>query len=71
MQNLLIDISYKIGQQDDLMTPHSINLSYDNNIFIKDLSTGKLYIGNGSNIVDEIKTDKSNNWAKTFFYGGD
>ena len=42
-----------------------------NNILVKNIASGQLYIGNGSNIVDEIKTDKSNNWAKTFFYGGD
>jgi hypothetical protein len=41
-----------------------------NNILIKNIKDGKLYIGNDTGIVDEVKTDKSNNWAKMFFYGG-
>lgn len=42
------------------------------NIFVKNVSDGRLYMGNNSNnILSEIKTDNSNNWAKTFFYGGD
>lgn len=40
------------------------------NMLIKNIVDGKLYIGNGTDIVDEVKTDKSNNWAKMFFYGG-
>jgi uncharacterized membrane protein YjjP (DUF1212 family) len=40
------------------------------NMLAKDIESGKLYIGNQTNIMDEIKTDKSNNWAKMFFYGG-
>jgi uncharacterized membrane protein YjjP (DUF1212 family) len=40
------------------------------NLIAKDIESGKLYIGNNTNIMDEIKTDKSNNWAKMFFYGG-
>ena len=39
------------------------------NLLIKNIADGRLYIGNGTNIADEIKTDKSNNWAKMFFYG--
>jgi hypothetical protein len=46
-------------------------ISPDEITFVKDLLDGKLYIGDGSNVMNEIKTDKSNNWAKTFFYGGD
>jgi uncharacterized membrane protein YjjP (DUF1212 family) len=42
-----------------------------NNILVKNIASGQLYIGDGSNVMNEIKTDKSNNWAKTFFYGGD
>lgn len=38
---------------------------------VKDVVSGKIYIGDNSNTPNEIKTDKSNNWAKTFFYGGD
>jgi uncharacterized membrane protein YjjP (DUF1212 family) len=40
------------------------------NMLAKDIESGKLYIGNQTNIMDEVKTDKSNNWAKMFFYGG-
>jgi len=40
------------------------------NMLAKDIESGKLYIGNQTNIMDELKTDKSNNWAKMFFYGG-
>ena len=40
------------------------------NMLVKDIESGKLYIGNFTDIMDEIKTDKSNNWAKMFFYGG-
>lgn len=40
------------------------------NIIVKDVISGKLYIGDNNDIPNEIKTDKSNNWAKTFFYGG-
>lgn len=44
-------------------------LNADHNIVIKNIKDGKLYIGNTTSIIDEIKTDKSNNWAKIFFYG--
>lgn len=40
------------------------------NMLVKDIESGKLYIGNFTDKMDEIKTDKSNNWAKMFFYGG-
>ncbi len=40
------------------------------NMLVKDIQSGKLYIGNLTDVMDEIKTDKSNNWAKMFFYGG-
>jgi uncharacterized membrane protein YjjP (DUF1212 family) len=40
------------------------------NMLAKDIESGKLYIGNFTDRMDEIKTDKSNNWAKMFFYGG-
>jgi uncharacterized membrane protein YjjP (DUF1212 family) len=40
------------------------------NMLAKDIQSGKLYIGNLTDVMDEIKTDKSNNWAKMFFYGG-
>ena len=40
------------------------------NMLAKDIESGKLYIGNQTNIMDELKTDKSNNWAKMIFYGG-
>jgi uncharacterized membrane protein YjjP (DUF1212 family) len=40
------------------------------NLIVKDVISGKLYVGNLTDIMDEIKTDKSNNWAKMFFYGG-
>jgi uncharacterized membrane protein YjjP (DUF1212 family) len=40
------------------------------NLIIKDVSSGKLYMGNNNDFLEEIKTDKSSNWAKTFFYGG-
>jgi uncharacterized membrane protein YjjP (DUF1212 family) len=39
------------------------------NLIVKDMESGKYYIGNQTNIMDEVKTDKSNNWAKIFFYG--
>jgi uncharacterized membrane protein YjjP (DUF1212 family) len=39
------------------------------NMLAKDIQSGKLYIGNLTDVMDEIKTDKSNNWAKMFFYG--
>ena len=37
---------------------------------IRDLTDGKYYIGDDSAILVEITTDKSNKWAKIFFYGG-
>jgi len=40
------------------------------NLLVKNMSDGKLYIGDNTNVMIEIKTDKSNNWAKMFFYGG-
>ena len=40
------------------------------NMLVKDIQSGKLYIGNLTDVMDEIKTEKSNNWAKMFFYGG-
>lgn len=40
------------------------------NMLVKDIESGKLYIGNFTDVMDEVKTDKSNNWAKMFFYGG-
>jgi uncharacterized membrane protein YjjP (DUF1212 family) len=40
------------------------------NMLVKDIESGKLYIGNFTDKMDEVKTDKSNNWAKMFFYGG-
>lgn len=40
------------------------------NMLVKDIESGKIYIGNFTDVMDEIKTDKSNNWAKMFFYGG-
>lgn len=43
----------------------------DDNIIIRDLNDGKYYIGDGSDILVEITTDKSNKWAKLFFYGSD
>jgi hypothetical protein len=39
-------------------------------IMIKDIISGQIYMGDSSGVINEIKTDKSNNWAKTFFYGG-
>jgi hypothetical protein len=39
-------------------------------IFIKDIASGQIYMGDSSGVINEIKTEKSNNWAKTFFYGG-
>lgn len=39
------------------------------NMLVKDIESGKLYIGNFTDKMDEVKTDKSNNWAKMFFYG--
>ena len=47
--------------------PNFNNVSH--NILIKNIVDGRLYMGNGTDEVDEVKTDKSNNWAKTFFYG--
>lgn len=43
----------------------------DRNFIVKDMQSGKIYIGNEGEALSEIKTDNSNNWAKTFFYGGD
>ena len=43
----------------------------DRNFIVKDMQSGKIYIGNEGEVLSEIKTDNSNNWAKTFFYGGD
>jgi hypothetical protein len=40
------------------------------NIILKDANSGKIYIGDIDIKANEIKTEKSNNWAKTFFYGG-
>lgn len=39
-------------------------------IMIKDIISGQIYMGDSSGVINEIKTEKSNNWAKTFFYGG-
>lgn len=62
MQNIII---IKIDEN------RSFNEILDN-IFVKNVSDGRLYMGNSSNnILSEIKTDNSNNWAKKFFYGGD
>jgi hypothetical protein len=47
--------------------PNFENLPH--NFIVKDIRSGKLYIGNSTLTIDEIKTDKSNNWAKVFFYG--
>ncbi|MFO0089877.1 MAG: hypothetical protein ACK518_03665 [bacterium] len=43
----------------------------DRNFIVKDMKSGKIYIGNEGENLSEIKTDNSNNWAKKFFYGGD
>jgi predicted GIY-YIG superfamily endonuclease len=60
MENIIL---VKIGTDPDFeATP--------DNIFVKNCNDGKLYIGNNTNVMDEIKTDKSNNWAKMFLYGG-
>lgn len=40
------------------------------NIILKDVNSGKIYIGDVNLIANEIKTENSHNWAKTFFYGG-
>ena len=69
MQNAQIDIIYGLGQSLELSAPGNV-ISPDDITFIKDKLDGKLYIGNDTDIMDEVKTDKSNNWAKTFFYGG-
>lgn len=37
---------------------------------VRDLTDDKYYIGDDSAILVEITTDKSNKWAKIFFYGG-
>lgn len=42
----------------------------DNKFIIKNIIDGRLYFGDNEDPLNEIKTDKSNNWAKTFFYGG-
>jgi hypothetical protein len=39
-------------------------------IMINDIISGQIYMGDSSGVINEIKTEKSNNWAKTFFYGG-
>lgn len=69
MQNVQIDIIYGLGQSLGLSAPGNV-ISPDDITLIKDKLDGKLYIGNDTNVMDEIKTDKSNNWAKMFFYGG-
>lgn len=38
--------------------------------FVKDFSDQRLFVGDGTEILQEVKTDKSHNWAKIFFYGG-
>jgi hypothetical protein len=69
MENALINVIYGLNQTQIGAEP-GFNISPDDITFIKDLLDGKLYIGNNTSIMDEIKTDKSNNWAKMFFYGG-
>lgn len=45
-------------------------LSEVNDQFIvRDLIDGKYYIGDDSATLVEVTTDKSNKWAKIFFYG--
>jgi hypothetical protein len=37
---------------------------------IRDYTDKRLFIGDQTSILEEIKTDKSHNWAKIFLYGG-
>lgn len=52
---------------DDIKNYNNIKDKY----ILKDVISKRIYITNLSDEPNEIKTDKSNNWAKTFFYGGD
>lgn len=70
MESLQISIIYGLNDAVTGNEPGFNNLSFDQKTFVKDIKDGKLYIGNDTNIMTEIKTDNSNNWAKTFFYGG-
>ena len=49
-------------------TPNFENLP--SNMIVKDIQSGQIYTADGNGEIEEIKTEKSNNWAKTFFYGG-
>jgi hypothetical protein len=69
MVNAKIELVYGLNQSVTGAQP-GFFISPDDVTFIKDLLDGKLYIGNNTEILDEVKTDKSNNWAKMFFYGG-
>jgi hypothetical protein len=69
MENVQISIVYGLNQNLEGTEP-GFFISPDDITFIKDKLDGKLYIGNDTEILDEVKTDKSNNWAKMFFYGG-
>ena len=70
MENAQISVVFGLNANIPLAAPGFNNLEPDQITFVKDLSDGKLYIGNDTGIVNEVKTDKSNNWAKMFFYGG-
>lgn len=46
------------------------NYNYRENYIVKNIQTGQIFIGNNNELLNELKSDNSNNWAKTFFYGG-
>lgn len=61
MENVILIKSFDVNEFENL----------NDKTIVKDMSTGRIYIGNYEETLSEIKTDNSNNWAKTFFYGGD
>jgi hypothetical protein len=69
MENVQISIVYGLNQNLERAEP-GVFISPNDITLIKDKLDGKLYIGNDTDVMDEIKTEKSNNWAKMFFYGG-
>lgn len=61
MENVILIKSFDVNEFENL----------NDKTIVKDMNTGIIYIGNYEEKLSEIKTDNSNNWAKTFFYGGD
>jgi hypothetical protein len=65
-----IENIYGLNQSIQGTEPGFIDFSANQNTFVRDQLDKKLYIGNEDGTLNEVISDKSHNWAKTFFYGG-